>query len=117
MNESNKSTAPRDDDQQPQNSFCFVIGAPEIEVTIPEGDLPEDAGELKKILWEKHKDEIFRSMIIRSSREKSELEKAKQRLVLLDQISEVQRQFLQKEEVRCPRSCDRVESSGVFAQP
>ena len=60
--------------------------------------------ERKQLVWDTHKDAIFQAMKLRHVNEKLkkdvELQKANKRLHLLDQISEVQRQFLQKAKVR-----------------
>ena len=78
----------------------LVISVPEIEVTLPQHVSLQDEEEIKQILWETQREAILQSMILHPKGHKTELEKAKQRLLLLDQISEVQRQFLQKKEVR-----------------
>ena len=78
----------------------LVISVPEIEVTLPQHVSLQDEEEIKQIVWETQREAILQSMILHPKGHKTELEKAKQRLLLLDQISEVQRQFLQKKEVR-----------------
>ncbi|KAL7570151.1 hypothetical protein ACA910_019989 [Epithemia clementina (nom. ined.)] len=88
--------------EQLQRSSVFRISVDELEVSLPNNDdgRPLTESALKELLWETHKETVFDAMTIHSTGEKSELKKAKQRLLLLDQISEVQRQFLQKKEPR-----------------
>mmetsp|Transcript_5396 Transcript_5396/g.11935 ORF Transcript_5396/g.11935 Transcript_5396/m.11935 type:complete len:951 (-) Transcript_5396:276-3128(-) len=107
--------------EQSADSSVLVVEIPELAVNVNSlrektGALPleipsseEEEQKLKELVWETHKDEIFKSMKLTipsmskaavDHANATALEKANQRLFLLDQISDVQRQFLQKKEPR-----------------
>ena len=76
-----------------------------------EVDVPEEYCEssLKEWVWREHKDQLFEAMKFEEVHNPSPTHHdINQRLQLLDTISQVQRQYLQNEEVR------RVESLTCF---
>jgi signal transduction histidine kinase/CheY-like chemotaxis protein len=68
-----------------------------LDLEIPK-DLLEDEEAMKEWIWEKSKSKLFGAIKVKKSGEPTELERAQVSLKLLDNIAEVQRQYLQMEE-------------------
>lgn len=80
-----------------------------VEITGPEESLGSE-DEIKQWVWDNCRDTLLQAMTIKCREEPKEYSKedfeskqpsTEQRLELLDKIAQVQRQYLQREEVRC----------------
>ena len=83
---------------QGRAKISFDVSSLELDVPISFWEKPDCQAALKEWVWQNHKDDILQAMSIKQVDEMTAFEKAQRSLRLLDNISTVQRQYLQMEE-------------------
>jgi hypothetical protein len=70
----------------------------QLDIDVDEGSYLDEE-QLKSLLWEQHKESIYKAIRVQSQKRAAEANKAHRRRCMLDTISRVQREFIENQEV------------------